>query len=81
MNIRYNPTKWHYWGRWNQVMLFSSPWGEFSNTKVFKRMDLNFFKRAIKVLNGHYYLLKLYHDKLCELGIKKNKNDHKWFDK
>ena len=61
-------------------MLFTSPWVEFSQTEIFKKLGLDFFKKALKVLDGHYYFIKEDHERLCRLVVTKIKKDRKWFD-
>ncbi len=75
MNIRNNPARWHYWGRWNQVMLFTSVWEEFADTSIIKEMCPK-IRGWIKILHGHYYILKEDIDILART-IQKDRNA--WF--
>lgn len=60
---------WYYWGRWNQVMLFTAPWTEFSKTDIFNKLGFNNLKGDIKVLHGNYYFLKSDLEKICKKTI------------
>jgi len=72
---------WYYWGRWNQVMLFTAPWVEFSKTRVFKKLDLNDLKGDLKVLHGNYYFPKSDLEKICKKVNKNLGENSLWFKK
>lgn len=72
---------WYYWGRWNQVMLFTAPWAEFSKTDIFKKLGLNDLKGDLKVFHGNYYFLKSDLEKICKKTITNLDEDSKWFKK
>lgn len=72
--------EWKYWGRWNQVMMFTSPWIEFSQTTAFREMDLD-FKKRLKVLHGNYYFDKEDQDKLRKIVWNKIEKNPAWFEK
>ncbi|MFH0870558.1 MAG: PEP-utilizing enzyme [archaeon] len=79
-SIRNDPSKWYYWGRWNQVVLFTSPWFRVQETSVVKSIGMAPLKGHLKVLHGHYYLLQNDVQKIFELASDKLMNDPKWFD-
>ena len=58
MEMRNNPSKWYYWGRWVSVMLFTSQWIDFKKTTTFKEMGLGSLSGSMKLLNSYYYLFK-----------------------
>lgn len=78
MDIRYNPKKWYYWGRWVQVMLFISPWTEYASKKVYKTLNIK-IKGDIKFLDGHLYFLKEDIESLNKNIIKNLKKNPEWF--
>ena len=79
-NIRKTTAKnWYYWGRWNQVMLFTAPWAEFSKTSIFKKLGINNLKGDLKILHGNYYFLNSDLEKICKKTITALDKNFKWF--
>ena len=71
---------WYFWGTWNQIMLFTSPWLDFSKTEVFKLMGIEGLKGDMKILRGNYYYLNTDLEKVYEIVRFKLENDLEWFD-
>lgn len=70
---------WYYWGRWNQVMLFTAPWTEFSKTEVFKKLGPKDLKGDFKILHGNYYHLKSDVEKVYKRTVTALTKNPKWF--
>lgn len=82
MTKNLNKEDWYYWGYWGQFALFTSPWFESVNAKVYKEMGLSkVIKGDAIVLSGHYYYLKDDVDIACNIAERKAQNQIQWFKK
>src|SRR3989344_2955322 len=78
MNID-NPDAWHFWGRWNQVMLFMSPWHDLKRTDAYKDMNVK-LKWDFKNLDGNFYFLESDLQSLYDTLLK-NIDNPEWFNR
>lgn len=81
MNYNNDSQRWQYWGRWNQVMLFTANWLDFKNTTVFQKMGLSHLRGETKILLGYYYFLNQDLGALCKTLEGKLRNNSPWFKK
>ncbi len=77
--IRYKPELWLHWGEWRMAMIFTSTWMGFERSRIFKELDLGFFKGNLKILRGNFYYLKSDHNRLSQF-IRQN-IDTDWFER
>lgn len=68
--------KWHHFGRWIEPVVSSTFWLEFQ----FEELEFDFFG-DVRVLDGHYFLLKEDLTKVAKFVEEKITRDKQWFGK
>ncbi|MEK7601294.1 MAG: PEP-utilizing enzyme [Patescibacteria group bacterium] len=78
--IRNDPSKWWFWGRWNQCVLSSALWHRSLHIPALKELGIK-VQGDEKILHGNFYILKADYDAVEKtLGEQGVAWFQRWFD-
>lgn len=82
-DTRFESEKWDLWGHWDNCVLFTSIFSNWSESRIFKELNLKDkgLKGDIKILSGDYHLLLNDRNLLRELVVNSLESDKKYIDK